>query len=308
MKNKPFLIAMLVLVCWSIGHSQTENTADKKLNLRPIVLNADDKPAFPDPPAGFRDKHAELASGKLTVVQYNSKTLGTRREMAVYIPAGYTADKKYPVLYLLHGLNSDKGQWTDWIRAQDVIDNLIRDGKIKPMLVVFPNCNSSVTVENPTPDQEKEKEMGYKSYGVSFEKDLLKDIIPYIEANYPVYRNRELRALAGLSMGGGQSLNIGLSHIDTFAFIGGFSSAPNTNEVGGLSTLKLLPDLKGARKDLKVLWVSCGSKDWLFNVSQRIRGCLKANQVPHVWHVDGNAHDDIEWANNLYLFSQHIFK
>ena len=308
MKTKTILIAILALVCWSIGHSQTENAADKKLNLQPIVLNVDDKPVFPDPPQGFRDKHAELASGKLTVVQYNSKTLGTRREMTVYTPAGYASGKKYPVLYLLHGVNSDKGQWTDWIRAQDVLDNLIRDGKIKPMVVVFPNCNASTTVENPAPDQQKEKESGYKSYGVPFEEDLLKDIIPYIESNYAVYRNREQRALAGLSMGGGQSLNIGLSHIDTFAFIGGFSSAPNTNEVGGLSALKLVPDVKAARKDLKVLWVSCGNKDWLFNVSQRIHGLLKAKQVPHVWHVDGNAHDDVEWANNLYLFSQHIFK
>lgn len=308
MKSKTILNIALALVCCSIGHAQTENTTDKEAKLQPVVLNADDKPVFPDPPAGFRDKRAGVVSGKLTVVQYHSKTLGTHREMTVYTPVGYTSDKKYPVLYLLHGLNSDKGQWIDWIHAQDIINNLIADGKIKPMLAVFPNCNSNITVENPAPDQQKEKEIGYKSYGVSFEKDLLEEIIPYIESNYSVHRSREKRALAGLSMGGGQSLNIGLSHINTFAFIGGFSSAPNTNEVGGLSDLKLVPELKAARKDLKVLWISCGTKDWLFNVSQRIHGCLKTNQVPHVWHVDSNAHDDTEWANNLYLFSQHIFR
>lgn len=274
----------------------------------PIKLGPDDKPAFDNPPAGFRDKRDNIAHGTIATVQYDSKTRSTRREMFVYTPPGYSPDRKYPVIYLLHGLNSSAGQWPYWVRADNVIDNLVADGKIGPVIMVFPNCNTNVTVSNPKPDEQEERKGGFKGYGKSFEDDLLNDIIPYIESHYSVYTDRKHRALAGLSMGGGQSLNIGLSHINTFAYVGGFSSAPNTNEFGGLSATKLLPDLVAAREQLELLWLGCGNKDGLIGVSQRVHQHLKEQGMPHVWHVDDNAHDDTEWANNLYLFVQHIFK
>jgi enterochelin esterase-like enzyme/acetyl esterase/lipase len=274
----------------------------------PIELGPDDKPAFIDPPAGFRDKRENVPHGSITTVQYDSKTLSTRREMLVYTPPGYSPDRKYPVIYLLHGLNSGAGQWPYWVHADQVIDNLLADGKIEPVIMVFPNCNTNITVANPKPDEQEERKGGFKGYAKPFENDLLQDIIPYIESNYSVYTNREHRALAGLSMGGGQSLNIGLANINTFAYVGGMSSAPNTNEFGGLSDSKLLPDLVAAKEQLKVLWLGCGNKDGLIRVSQKVHQHLKEQGVPHVWHVDGNAHDDTEWANNLYLFVQHIFK
>jgi enterochelin esterase-like enzyme/acetyl esterase/lipase len=274
---------------------------------KPTELGSDDKPAFNDPPAGFREKRKNVARGSITTVQYDSKTLGTQREMLVYTPPGYSADKKYPVIYLLHGINSGSGQWPYWVHADYIIDNLIAEGKIKPVIMVFPNCNTNITVNNPKPDEQEERKGGYKGYGISFENDLLKDIIPYVESHYSVNADRKHRALAGLSMGGGQSLNIGLSHIDTFAYVGGMSSAPNTNEFGGLSDTKLLPDLEAAKKQLKLLWLGCGNKDGLISVSQRVHQHLKKQGVPHIWHVDGNAHDDTEWANNLFLFVQHIF-
>ena len=285
-----------------------DNQAPKVSFDKPVKLEADDKPAFDNPPVGFRDKRENIAHGTLTTVQYDSKTLSTRREMMVYTPPGYSPDKKYPVLYLLHGLNSGSGQWPYWVHADYITDNLLADGKIKPMIIVFPNGNTNVTVENPKADEQEERNGGYKGYGKSFENDLLLDIVPFIESHYSVYTDRKHRALAGLSMGGGQSLNIGLSHINTFAYVGGFSSAPNTNEFGGLSETKLVPDLAAAKKNLKVLWLACGSKDGLFSVSQRVHQNFKKQGIPHIWNVDGNAHDDTEWANNLYLFIQHIFK
>lgn len=274
----------------------------------PIKLGPDDKPAFDNPPTGFRDKRENIAHGTIATVQYDSKTLSTRREMLVYTPHGYSPHRKYPVIYLLHGLNSGAGQWPYWVHADNVIDNLLADGKIAPVIMVFPNCNTNITVSNPKPDEQEERKGGFKGYGKPFENDLLNDIIPYIESHYSVYTDRKHRALAGLSMGGGQSLNIGLSHINTFAYVGGFSSAPNTNEFGGLSDTKLLPDLVAAREQLKVLWLGCGNKDGLSSISQRVHQHLKEQGVPHVWHVDENAHDDTEWANNLYLFVQHIFR
>ena len=137
----------------------------------------------------------------------------------------------------------------------------------------------------------------------AFEKDLLKDVIPAIEARYSVQADREHRALAGLSMGGGQSLNFGLAHLDTFAWVGGFSSAPNTKRPA-----ELVPDPAAPSSKLKLLWLSCGNKDGLIGISQGVHAYLKEQDVPHVWHVDSNAHDPTHWRNNLYHFVQRIFR
>ncbi len=135
-----------------------------------------------------------------------------------------------------------------------------------------------------------------------FENDLIKDIIPFVESRYSVYADPEHRALAGLSMGGGQALNIGLVHPETFAYVGGFSSAPDTK-----NPPDLVPD-PAVPKKLKLIWLACGNKDGLIRISQGVHAYLKEKGVSHVWHVDGNAHDTPEWQNNLYLFSQRIFK
>jgi enterochelin esterase-like enzyme len=135
-----------------------------------------------------------------------------------------------------------------------------------------------------------------------FEDDLLKDVIPAIESRYSALTDREHRALAGLSMGGGQSLNFGLAHLDKFAWVGGFSSAPNTK-----SPSALLPDPDQAKHQLKLLWLSVGNKDGLIGISQGVHAYLKEHGVPHVWNVDSNAHDPTEWRNNLYYFMQQVF-
>ncbi|MBI1387180.1 MAG: hypothetical protein GC154_01865 [bacterium] len=279
----------------------------------PIELGPDDKPAFADPPEGFRTRRDDVPHGELTSIEYDSKTVGKRREMLVYTPPGYSSNQKYPVLYLLHGIGADDQQWPQWCGANTIIDNLLADGVIQPMIMVFPNCDANRTVDNPKSEGLGNGGPGggrsrFEGYGKLFENDLLQDIIPYVESHYSAYSDREHRALAGLSMGGGQSLNIGMYHIDDFAYIGGFSSAPNTNQFGGMYTdVEFLPDPAAARDQLKLLWLGCGSKDGLIRVSQGVHNYLKEKNVPHVWHVDGNAHDDTEWANNLYLFAQHIF-
>jgi len=263
----------------------------------PIELGPDDKPAFADPPAGFRNRRENVPHGELTMVEYDSKTVGTRRKMLVYTPPGYSADRKYPVLYLLHGIGGDETEWRNLCHPENIIDNLLADGKIQPMIVVMPNGRAQVN------DRAEGNVYASAPAFANFENDLLKDVIPAIEAKYSVYTNRENRALAGLSMGGGQSLNFGLAHLDVFAWVGGFSSAPNTK-----TPAELVPDPAAAREKLKLLWLACGNKDGLIRVSQGVHNYLKEKNVPHVWHVDSNAHDGTEWANNLYLFVQHIFK
>jgi len=136
-----------------------------------------------------------------------------------------------------------------------------------------------------------------------FEGDLLHDVIPTIEARYSVQADPAHRALAGLSMGAGQSLNIGLSHLDQFAWIGAFSAAPNTRPPA-----QLVPDPAAVAGKLKLLWLGCGNKDGLIAISQGVHAYLKEKNVPHIWHVDSNAHDSTEWRNSLYLFVQRIFR
>ncbi|HEX2971458.1 MAG TPA: alpha/beta hydrolase-fold protein [Tepidisphaeraceae bacterium] len=264
---------------------------------RPIVLGPDDKQVFPDPPAGFSAKREAIPHGRLEMVEYDSKTVGTRRKMQVYTPSGYSKNQKYPVLYLLHGIGGDETEWERFATPDVLLDNLLADGKAVPMIIVMPNGRAQAD------DHPKGDMMRHAAAFAKFEDDLLKDVIPAIESRYSVLSDREHRALAGLSMGGGQSLNFGLSHLDTFAWIGGFSSAPNTK-----SPAELMPDPDRAKKQLQLLWLSCGNKDGLLGISQGVHAYLKEHDVPHVWNVDSNAHDPTHWRNNLYHFVQRVFR
>ncbi|MGC8641362.1 MAG: alpha/beta hydrolase-fold protein [Isosphaeraceae bacterium] len=268
----------------------------RPMQRQPIVLNPDDVPAFPEPPAGF-DVEKDVPHGHLEMISYESKTVGTTRKMLVYTPPGYTKEKKYPVLYLLHGIGGDETEWRRFCKPNVLLDNLIAEGKVTPLIVVMPNGRAQKN------DRAEGNVFASAPAFAAFEQDLLKDVIPTIETRYSVQADRLHRALAGLSMGGGQSLNFGLAHLDTFAWVGAFSAAPNTKPAA-----VLVPDPSSAKGKLKLLWIACGNKDGLIRISQGVHVYLKEKGVPHVWHVDSHAHDPTEWRNNLYLFSQHIFR
>ena len=178
---------------------------------------------------GFDTRREGIERGKLEAVEYDSKTVGIKRKMTVYTPPGYSQDSKYPVLYLLHGIGDTESGWSRTGKAEIILDNLYADKKAVPMIVVMPNGRASA---EPAPANPFEGNP-FEAYA-AFENDLLKDVIPYIESHYSVQADREHRALAGLSMGGGQSLNFGLRNLDTFAWVGGFSSAPNTQPARSL--------------------------------------------------------------------------
>jgi enterochelin esterase-like enzyme len=262
----------------------------------PILLNPDDVPAFPKPPAGFDVKRENIPHGELEMIDYDSTTVGTRREMQVYTPPGYTTEQKYPVLYLLHGIGGDETEWQRFAQPGVLLDNLIADGKAVPMIVVMPNGRAQ-------PNDRAEGDVFASAPAFAkFERDLLDDVIPTIESRYNTFTDRQHRALAGLSMGGGQALNFGLAHLDTFAWIGGFSSAPNTSQPEAL-----IPDPE-AVKQLELLWLSCGKKDGLIRISQNLHAYLKAKEIPHVWHVADHGHDPAEWKQTLYYFLQSAFQ
>jgi enterochelin esterase-like enzyme len=299
-------------------------------------------------PTGFDVKREGVPAGRVERVEFDSKVTNGKRPAMVYLPPGYSSERKYPVLYLLHGIGGNETHWTRPGLADVILDNLIAAGKAVPMIVVMPHGRASNAPETmfggrgPGPGAGPGAGPGgagpaaaggaagpgggaappaggaparggpgggmggmaveFEAYA-AFEGELLNDLIPFIEARYSVASDRTQRALAGLSMGGGQSLNFGLGNIDTFAWVGGFSSAPNT-----LPPAQLLRDAAAARQKLKLLWVSCGDQDSLFNISSGVHDYLAAQNVPHTWHIDAGGHTFPVWKNDLYHFASLLFR
>lgn len=250
-------------------------------------------------PQGFDSMQANIPHGKIDTISYNSKTVGNARRALIYTPPGYSKKNKYPVLYLLHGIGGDEKEWLNGGSPQVILDNLYAEGKLVPMIVVMPNGRAMKDDRATGNIMAPDKVQAF----ATFEQDLLNDLIPYIEKKFPVYTDREHRAIAGLSMGGGQSLNFGLGNLDKFAWVGGFSSAPNTK-----APEQLVPDPEKAKQMLQLLWISCGDADGLIGFSKRTHDYLVKNNVPHIYYIEPGVHDFKVWKNGLYMFSQFLFK
>ena len=252
---------------------------------------------FAPAPAGFDQPREVIAHGAVETVAYDSKTVGTKRALVVYTPPGFSRDASYPVLYLLPGIGQRETAWTQEGGAHVILDNLYAAGRLVPMIVVMAKGRASAAPPPANPFAEDT----VRTYG-PLEGDLLNDIIPFVESHYPVVPDRAHRALAGFSMGGGQTLNIGLKHLDTFAWLAAFSAAPNTKPAAELVTE---PD---KLKDLRLLWLSCGAQDGLMGISRSFHDFLAAKQVPHRWHLDSGGHDWDTWRNDLYLVTPLLFR
>jgi enterochelin esterase-like enzyme len=283
-------ISMMILFSLAIGSAFAQGQP------QPIVLGPDDKPAYPAAPDGFDKVREGIPHGKFETLEYDSKSVGVKRKLLVYTPPGFDKSQKYPVLYLLHGIGGTEREWADNGAPDAILDNLYAEKRLAPMIVVMPNGRAQAN------DRAEGNVFATAPAFGEFDKDLLGSVIPFVEEQYPVVGDREHRALAGLSMGGGQSLDFGLAHPDVFGWVGGFSSAPNT-----FPPDRLVPDPEKV-KGLKLLWISCGDKDGLIGISQGVHQYLKKNGVPHVWHVDSGPHNFAVWKNDLYLFSQLIFR
>ena len=250
-------------------------------------------------PSGFDSLRSGISRGKIDTITYESKTVGGDRRALIYTPPGFSKKNKYPVLYLLHGIGGDEKEWLNGGKPQVILDNLYGVKKIEPMIVVMPNGRAMKDDRAVGNIFDSAKVQAF----ATFEKDLLHDLIPYIEKKYPVLTDRENRAIAGLSMGGGQSLNFGLGNLDKFAWVGGFSSAPNTK-----TPEELFPDAEAAKNKLKLLWISCGDNDRLISFSKRTHDYLVEKKVPHIYYIEPGGHDFKVWKNGLYMFSQLLFK
>lgn len=263
----------------------------------PLKLNSQDN--IPPPPAGYDSYKATVPHGKTEVVSYYSSTVGKNRQTRIYLPAGYTKDSSYNVLYLLHGIGGDINEWYNNGSPNLILDNLNATGTIAPMIVVLPNGRA---MEDDSPGSDifaADKVAGF----ANFEFELINDLIPFIDTTYSVKPGREARAIAGLSMGGGQALNFGLAHLDTFAWVGAFSPAPNTKAAN-----QFFPNIEEDTAKLLALWISCGGADNLLYISENTHNFMTDNEIEHYYLIQaGKGHDWSVWKPGLYYFTQRIF-
>jgi enterochelin esterase-like enzyme len=305
----------------------------------PPVAPAASQPAFPIPPQGFEQVRADVPKGKLEQVYYDSKAVGGQRWVEVWTPADYTKDKKYPLLILLHGIGGNETR--EWYgggrnqgRAQAILDNLLAEKKIVPMVVIFPNGNATPVAgaaaapapaapaapASPTTAQAAGRGGGARGGRAGTDdgwlnftsNDLLKDLVPFIESHYSVYADPDHQALAGLSMGSAQTRTVVMANLDRFAYVGMFS--------GGNLRPEDISDMAKFKKANKLVYMSFGS-----NESSAPRGggtnpsgpvgiqlatdALKKEGINAVYYVSPNsAHDMTSWQRSLYYLSQMLFK
>lgn len=234
----------------------------------------DDRPRF--------DSIRDVPHGAVTTHVYHSKSLDAVRQFLVYTPPGYaTGSRSYPVLYLLHGGGGGETQWTTVGRAHMILDNLIADGKAVPMVIVMPYGH--------TPPREGDDATA------AFEKDLLEDVKPTMEKLYRVKTDRANRAIAGLSMGGGQAMRIGLANLDLFSYVGSFSGAGRSEDLEGM-------DAEELNRKLEVLYLGCGDADFLFDRVNGVDETLTEMGVDHVYTVTEGGHT---WANWRYYLNEY---
>lgn len=255
-----------------------------------VVDLADLMPAsLPTPPEGFDVRREGIECGKVETVEYDSKAAGGKRKMCVYTPPGFSKNQNYPVLYLLHGSLSDETSWVKDGAADAILDNLYADKKPVPMIVIMPNGNL------------------FKE-GDAFGTDhLLGDVIPFVENHYPVKADREHRALAGLSWGVLQAINIGIAKPDTFAYIGLFIGGLDGCDQFENEHQEALKDL-GTRKKLKLLWIANGRKDLTYESCQDTLQLFDKYNIQYVY-VEGKGVHSWETArNDLFVFAPLAFR
>jgi enterochelin esterase-like enzyme len=282
MKIPAAILAISICLSASISFAQTPGSASPYVEVRAVPR------------------------GAVQPVEYQSKSLGTDRRVLVYTPPDYEKSTgRYPVLYLLHGAGSNETSWTERGRANVILDNLIADGKLKPLVVVMPFgfAFQRAAGARGNPAENKTQREG-------FAKDFLGDVIPLIESRFRVYADREHRAIAGLSLGGAQSLAIGLTHTDLFSRVAGFSSAmgaADNPETGGVDFNAVLADSGRLNSQLKLLWVGCGTEDTLFESNREFSALLAKNRVEHIFRVTGGAHTYAVWQRYLNEVAPMLF-
>ncbi|MBK7107069.1 MAG: esterase [Ignavibacteriae bacterium] len=257
--------------------------------------------------AEFTD-NKNIPHGAISEINYFSKSLNKNRRMHVYTPPDYhNNDEKYPVFYLLHGAFDCDDAWTTVGRAGFIIDNLLAENKVKPMIIVMPAGHTkSFQFRTPSPIKDE------------FIEDFLNDIKPFIEKNYRTIDNSENRAIAGLSMGGGHTLNIAIPNLQDYGYIGVFSSGifginggdsflANMGKDWENNNLEIL-DKEDLKKNLKLIWFATGKDDFLLETTKSTVAALKRHNFEVIYNETSGGHTWDKWREYLYEFSQLLFK
>ncbi|PNU06836.1 alpha/beta hydrolase-fold protein [Novosphingobium guangzhouense] len=252
------------------------------------------------PEGAFQTWDARIAHGTVSTVEYWSASLGIKRRAHVYTPPGYTKDaRKYPVLYLVHGAGDSDDSWTSVGHANLILDNLIAGGKSVPMIVVMPDGHTPLregvmTLDNP-----------------DFGNDLIKDLIPYVDANYRTDASPATRAMAGLSMGGSHTLRNGLTHPDLFRWIGVFSMGLGVGpDKGRVDDYAKTYDtaLKQSARDMKLLYFAMGREDFLYGTVAPTRALFDRYHIAYHYNETGGGHEWPNWRRYLADFAPRLFR
>ena len=255
-----------------------------------------------DGPA-FYDGQA-VPHGEVRTHWYGSKSLNALRRLTVYTPPGYDRNVRgrYPVLYLFHGANADETAWIRLGHANLILANLLAGGKAKPFLVVMPFGYGVPPGSPPSASGG-----GPSDNNALFSRDLIEDVIPFIQSQYRVYTDRDHRAIAGLSMGGGESLGIGLSHLELFSYVAGFSAALRPAEFQK-TFANLTANPQDANRKLHLLWIGCGNQDSLFAAAKSFSEFLNERKIQHTFRESTGAHTWIVWRRYLNEFAPLLFQ
>jgi enterochelin esterase-like enzyme len=256
-----------------------------------------------DQPAFYDIKN--VPHGTLRTHLYHSKSSGIIREVNVYTPPGYdeNSGKRYPVLYLLHGANNDHHSWQRYGSANEILDNLLAEKAIEPFLVVMPLGYGGASADGVSRGPSGPSGGG----GDLYERDVIEDVIPFIDKTYRSISNREQRAIIGFSMGGGQSARIGLGHLDTFSHIGVMSAGLGGGTNAPLIA-KLAADPAAANKLLKLLWIACGKDDFAMPGARTFSESLGKTGIKHTFLETEGAHHWRVWRRYLRDVSPLLFR
>jgi len=293
---------IVAVICFTVAGCEQESEQKSKPNenREPTMLDEifEVFDTFEDenytPPSGFDRRITGDTYGKIEEKTYPSKTTGKDRKFNVYTPPGYNPGVTYPVLYLLHGIGGTHVEWMSG-NPDQIISNLINAGKAKPMIVVMPNVRAMAN--DTDTDNTPETVAAFHN----FINDLKNDLMPFIKDNYPVSDKREQTAIAGLSMGGMESLHIGCRMPETFGYVGGFSSAPAMP----LSAEEMT--VPGQYKDKTFFMLCCGTEDGLITFTRTYNKNLTDNGIKTAYYEIPGVHDFNVWKNGLYYFAQCIF-
>lgn len=262
-------------------------------------------------PEDYRTKRKDIRYGEVREEEYESKTVGKRRKVIVILPPKYSEEKKYPVVYLCHGLGQDQAQWLEEGDVSVIIGNMMADGIVKEMILVLPNCRARMRDEA---DPEDAFSLANYSAFNNFREEFVNDLQPFIEKNYAVATGRENTAIAGFSMGGRVALHLGMTLQETFGYIGAFCPAPGIFPYTrmGVTEEGLFTEggfcLKNEYRDQTFIMIVAGKSDMLVeDYPESYHKALQKNGVGHIWYKKSGGHDMSVSGQGLYHFLKNIF-